>query len=359
MQEEILRKIQEFVAQNEKIGVLVGKNPNIDQMAAALSLYLGLSSIGKSVSVASPMQPIVELSSIVGINKVKQVVSSDSGDLIVSFPYQEGEIEKVSYTLENGLLNIIVKAGEKGLSFDQQDVLYKRAGMVPRLLFIVGTPRLSDLGELFDPESLKDTLIVNIDNASDNEGFGDVVFVSLDYSSVSEMATSVLLQLGVTIDTDIAQNLFSGVSFATDNFQKPSTSPFAFEFTGLFLKKGAKRPQQQQQLQSQNGISDRSFSFPKPQQRQPDFGIKDQTRKMPRQQPFVGRQQFQPQQQQPALQRSGQASGPQQQQHAPVISQRPVQNQMEASAEKQEKPQEQEAPPDWLTPKVYKGSTLL
>ena len=91
-----------------------------------------------------------------GIDKVVlQFQEEARGDLVVSFPYKdEGEIEKVSYTIDNGYLNIIVKSGEQGLSFSEQDV---SMGMVrrytPGLLITVGTPRLGDLDRIYNPET--------------------------------------------------------------------------------------------------------------------------------------------------------------------------------------------------------------
>ena len=157
MDNVILQKIKDLLAKNESIGIAVGKNPGIDEMAAALSLYLALSGENREISVICPTEPIVEVSSLVGINKVKKSFDGGAnGDLTVTFPYKEGEIEKISYTLEEGKLNILVKAGEDGLSFNEKDIEYKREGKAPGLVFIVGTPRISDLGTAFDMENLKD-----------------------------------------------------------------------------------------------------------------------------------------------------------------------------------------------------------
>lgn len=289
MEEKTLQKLKELIANNEKIAIAVGKNPSIDEMGAALSLYLSLKASNKNVVVACPTEPLVEVSSLVGIDKVKTIFASDGADLVVSFPYKEGEIEKVSYTLEDGDLNIIVKAGSNGLSFAEKDVRYKRGGgsSLSSLLFVIGTPRLSDLGKLFDPELLKETTVVNIDNKVDNQGFGDIVLVSPRFSSVCEQIANLINFLGLPLDIDGAQNLLSGISFATDNFQKPTTSFLAFEMAGVLLKKGAVRKP--------------SISFkPLPQMQEiqeEDFG--------------------------------------------------------------QDRQSQEEAPPDWLAPKVYKGSTLV
>lgn len=242
MDTQTQQKIKELLEKNNTIGIAVGKDPEVDEMGAALALYLSLQNVGKSVSIACPTEPIVEVASLVGIDQVKNSFDSrKAGDLMVSFPYKEGEIEKISYTLEDGFLNILVKTGKLGLSFDEKEIRYKREGVTQGVLFTIGTPRLSDLGKLFDLQALKDTKIINIDNKAENQGYGDIVLVSTNLSSVSEQVASLIFSLGLKMDIDIAQNLLSGVSMATDNFQNPNTSSLAFEMAASLLRKGAVR----------------------------------------------------------------------------------------------------------------------
>lgn len=395
MDTNLQTRAQDILQKNDKIAVAVGKNPSLDAMAAALALTLGLTQLGKKVTVASPSQPLVEHSSLVGIDKVKGSFEGESGDLVVSFPYREGEIEKVSYTIDNGLLNIVVKAGEQGLQFKEQDVRYSRGGGVPQVLFIVGTPRLSDLGSLFNPESLKDTTIINLDNKADNQGFGDLVLVSQAASSISEIAGELLVTLGAEIDVDISQNLLSGITVGTDNFQSPKTTYLAFEMAATFMKKGAirqtTRPMVQneeqvssfmpEQMLSQGaGVGARSnmrnqFNGvpPMPQMPQMPTMPRPQPRtQMPRpqrqpmmqtQQPTMSGQQMQqqPAMPQPFPQQRVQQNQPmnqvqQDQQFDQSLDQ--IRNDIQAQAQNQNQPATSQKPPsDWLTPKVYKGSS--
>jgi len=237
----MFEQVNNFINKVNKIGIAMGKNPGIDELAGALALYLSLEKEGKNVSIACPSEPLVEHSVLFGIDKIKSSFDEASGDMVVSFPYQEGEIEKISYTLEDGFLNIVVKAGEEGLSFSEKDVIFKRSAGNPELLFVIGTPRLSDLDRIFDPQALKDTAVINIDNKADNQGFGDIVLASPSFSSVSEKVSDLMLSLNFTIDPDIAQNLFMGIENATSSFQDPKTSSLAFEMAGLLMKKGARR----------------------------------------------------------------------------------------------------------------------
>ena len=317
MDNRVLDQIKDFIGKNSKIGIAVGKNPAVDEMGAALSLYLSCLSSGKDVSIVCPTEALVEHSHLVGIDKVKSSFEGGAGDMIVSFPYREGEIEKISYTLEDGFLNIVVKGGDEGLSFSEDDVIFKRSQGYPGLLFVVGTPRLSDLDRIFDPQALKDTVVINIDNKSDNQGFGDIALVSPNSSSISERMGDLILSLDLPMDIDTAQNLLIGIESATDNFQNTRTSPLAFEMAGELMKKGAVRSDKRFTKAQIRGDEEASVFSPKniPQQR---IGKRDQVR--PGQAPL---RQTSPR---PAPQRGEQGKNP---------------------------------PVDWLAPKIYKGSTNI
>jgi hypothetical protein len=286
-------------------------------MASALSIYLTLKSLGKDVSIISGKQPLVEVSNLVGIDRVTPTFESSNGDLIVSFPYQQDEIGKVSYTLENGLLNIIVKPKDAPLSFGEKDVIFKRSGNNPEVLITVGVKRISELQSFFDVQSLKDTAIVNIDKVDVNEGFGDIVIINQESSSVSEQVASLILDMGLSLDPDISQNLMSGIISATRNFQSSRTSSIAFEMAGVLLRNGAKREMPRPTEQART-----------PQQ----FGYR------PRQPQQIGSQQVGVQQ-----------AGIQNQQRTQQIRQQIKEYQREKKGD--------ETPPDWLEPKIYKGST--
>lgn len=309
------QRLREIFEKDGTFAIVVGTSYTIDEMGASLALYLGLSAKGKDVSIVSAKQPLVEVSNLVGINRVKSQVESKGGDLVVSFPYRDNEIGKVSYTLEGGFLNIIVKPKENQLSFGENDVVFKRSGETPSVLINVGVKKLSELSSFFNIEGLKDTTIINIDRAGNNEGYGDVVIIGQNSSSVSEQVADLLLALSFPIDQDMAQNLMSGIITATGNFQSPKTSSLAFEMAGILLRNGAQR------------------EMPRPA-----VGQRPQQRPQRITQPF------------PYDQRRDQQQRPQQQQVP--NQQRTQQRQPESLVDKGG-----EAPPDWLAPKIYKGST--
>ena len=77
MDNQALQKIKQAIAEAESLGIVVAQNPTVDEMGAALSLYLSLKAANKKVSIASPTDPIVELSSLVAIDQVKNIPTAD------------------------------------------------------------------------------------------------------------------------------------------------------------------------------------------------------------------------------------------------------------------------------------------
>ena len=326
-------KIKESLSKYNNVAIAVPIDPTVDEMGAALGLYLSLKDMGKAVSIATPNNPLVEVSALVGIDEVRTSLGEESGDLVVSFPYKEGEIEKVSYTRDDNFLNIVVKAGEKGLNFTQDNVRFSRGSKAPELLFIVGAARISDLGKLFDPTVLKDTIVINIDNKPDNQGYGDVVMVSNKFSSISEAVANLILSIGAKMDLDIAENLMLGIATATNNFQDPKTSSLAFEMAGILMRNGALRPTPMQ-----------------PKNNMPmDFAQEQRVMPEPR---FPRKPAVQPQSVQPA-QATQVRAVEQMRDQLRKQEQAPI-----STVENKEGPGMGDNPPDdWLAPKIYKGST--
>lgn len=368
MNESTNSQIRDLLDRSETVGIVVGKNPSLDALGAALALFLSLQSSGKRVSVASVTEPLVEHSNLVGIDKVKANFEGQGGDLIVSFPYREGEIDKVSYTLDDGALNIVVKPGELGLSFTEQDVVFRRKGEYPQLIFTIGVPKISDLSSIFGINELKDTTIINIDTKIDNQGFGDVIVIASESSSISEQIAKLLTSLGFEIDLDVAQNLLSGIASSTDNFQSPKTTPVAFEMAGILMSRGAVRQSvikpQEREFPPAGGLRDQGQVLQQLTQRHPSTssgqGRQGQPASQLGEQPRRdARRNFPPRRGQPSasLDSPSASFDSAQDKSSGLGAQDKASGQAHSASSGQAGLNPKNPPEDWLTPKVYKGST--
>lgn len=276
--------LRDFLDRENEIGILLGNHQNLDTYAASLALYLSLTQMGKKVQIVSKKEPTVEVSSLVGIDRVKESFGGSTGKLVVSLPYVKGEVEKVLFTEAPNTINFHLTAapGRSITPFETRDVKLIWEGGAPTALITVGVGTTDEIAPVADPNSTK---IVNIDNYQGNTRYGDVVLVDENFSSLSEVVGKIVKDLGLPIDVDIAQNIMDGVLYATRNFTKGNTSPFAFEAVSAAMYQGAQRRGEEVSQQSRR---DQGFGGQRHQER-PDRPDRDQRQqqRQPRVSPSV------------------------------------------------------------------------
>lgn len=248
MTNEDLQQIQNLVTNAHRVLVATHKNPGVDAMASALAIYLALVKMGKDATVAMESQPLVEVANLVGINKV---VSSFGGkNLLVTYqPYNMGDFTSVRYLEEAG------QPGNLNESFKL--TITPREGFVPDpknfnfsytggaggsfdLIFTVDVLEPTQVGALYDANMFATIPVINIDNHDPNKDYGKFNLVEPDAASLSEIVTFFLRAVNATIDVDIANNLYQGITAATGNFQSDKVAAATFEAAAICLRAGAK-----------------------------------------------------------------------------------------------------------------------
>lgn len=316
--------LQDLISSSQAIGIVIGENQTIDTVGGALGLYLALLDSGKNIQIISKKDPIVELSNLVGINKITKSFSGDTRILTISVPYREDEIEKVSYNIEGDKLNVNLFAEENGISFTQDDIKYIKKGSAPSLIITVGVSTNEELKELVSVDnSIK---IINIDVNPLNALDADVVLADPSFSSISEIVTDVILDLGLKLDVDASQNLMDGIMYATRNFSLPATSAFAFEAAGLLMQSGARRRSKEERRP--NLMQENTF----PKQEQILNKLRQEQRNSLPQIKNERAQKFEPQ----------------------IINNTPIET--PSAIEDVEKEIGADVPSDWFMPKVFKGT---
>ena len=231
-------QIKELIDTSSSIGIVVSENQDIDTVAAALGLYLVLKSNGKNVQVVSKKTPAVEVSNLVGVDKILKSFSGNTKILTISVPYREGEIEKVSYNIEDTRLNVNLFAETSGITFDESEIQYIKKGSSLSLVITIGIANENELSDLGDLKAVK---TIHLDKNPLNSLSGDVSIVDPSFSSLSEIVAELVNELNLGYDLDAFQNLLDGIAYATRNFTSQTASPYAFEAAGFLLQNGAKR----------------------------------------------------------------------------------------------------------------------
>lgn len=327
--QDSITQARSLLEQSKEVLIALPANPSFDTVASALSLYLGLSLKGIQISVVCPDQMTVGFSHLVGVDKITTNVSSGNGkNLVISFPYQEGSIEKVSYNIENETFNLVIEPREGYPNVTQDVIRFSQSGGNTDLLITIGVSQLANLTQLSqtNPQILEKP-VINIDTGRNNSMFGKVNFVDSNISSISELTLGLLSNLGITLNADIATNLLAGIVDSTNNFNSPQTQASTYEAAALCLRSGARKI-----VQSTNSFKEQPF---KP----------------------VKQTQFQQQPVNQSFQKPPVGIKPQQKPRLFTPSPQPQFNQTVQNQPQVKK--QNEAPPDWLKPKIYKGSTLL
>lgn len=220
------------------IGIIASTRQNLDTIGAALALYLSLKEAQKNTQVVSSRDPLVEISSIFGIDNLKRSFDNSLKQLTISFPFIEGEIEKAMYKTEGDKINVhFYAAQDKTITFKESDVKFIKKGGTPDVIFALAVSD-DEIKEFV--ESPQNITLIRI-SRHPKDTSGTIVYQDPSFSSVSEIVARVIQEQGLPLDSDAAQNLLDGIVFSTFNFTNPKTSAQAFEAAGYLLKKGAKR----------------------------------------------------------------------------------------------------------------------
>lgn len=78
-------------------------------------------------------------------------------------------------------------------------------------------------------------LVINIDHHISNEGFGDIIWIDPQSSSVGEMMWLLFTELGTDVDGDMAANLYASIVNDTGQFAFHNTTRRTHEVAGALL----------------------------------------------------------------------------------------------------------------------------
>lgn len=262
---EDLAKVKELLDKAAEVLIVTHEKPTFDSIGSSLALSLGLSGLGKKVTVACFDPMTVALSNFIGVNKIVSDLAKKN--FIVSLDYVDGSIEKVSYNIEGNKFNLVIEPRPGFPPFSQDKVHYSYAGGNADVIICIDTIHLGGLGKLYEDnkELFAGKPIVNIDYHPNNSHYGALNVVDRTVSSTAELIAKTLSTLGAPLTVDIATNLLNAVYGATNNFQNTTVSAGAFELAAVCMKAGGKRfqkPMAQEEIPSIEAVKDIPMQIP-------------------------------------------------------------------------------------------------
>jgi nanoRNase/pAp phosphatase (c-di-AMP/oligoRNAs hydrolase) len=229
-----------------------------DAVAASLALYLFLNKQGKTVTVAAINNEKKQKSFnfLPGSSDIKNNLSH-LRKFIVSLDISKTSVSQIKYVVDKNQLNFIVSP-EEGW-FEQKDVSSRAGDFRYDLIICLGANDLESLGELYDKniEFFYKTPLINLSCQAANEEFGQINYVDINCSTVSELVYNILKAKNENlIDENIATNLLAGIILQTKNFKSGKLTPETLIITSQLIKLGGRREEIVKQLYRNRRISD-------------------------------------------------------------------------------------------------------
>lgn len=236
--EKQLGQIKEIFSKNSSGIIALPMRASQDAVAAGTALYLGLIKAGKSVSIVASEKI---QSDLVASDKIQSNLSTGGDNLVVSFPYTEGSIDKVDYNIQGSRFNMIVIPREGFPKISTDNVQFTYVGGKIDFIITIDAPTLNSLGSIYSSNEniFSGKNIVNIDRHIVNSLYGIANLVNKSASSTSEIVWKLIQDLKLQADKDIATNLLAGITSATNNFTSYSVNADTFEAVSTLMRAGA------------------------------------------------------------------------------------------------------------------------
>ncbi len=343
-----LLELKNLIPVSKNILIALPSGADVDQLAAGLSLFLLFEQQGKQVSIVCEDTIRVDQAHLFGIDHVqKNLPQNPGGNLTLTMEgvaASDGTVpalEKLDWYAENNNLNLVFHV-LPGQTFQPARIVPHFQGSSYNLIFVIGADNLNRLGSVYDQKAFSGVHVVNIDSQTQNTGFGQTNVVDPNASSLSEIVSFIIGDLGYSLDQDMGSNLLAGIFAVTQNLTSGKAGPDTYLAVANCMKAGGQKPQEQSFAPSGQGLDLSSFT-PKPSE--PKF--------VP--QPIVSSQTIEPQPNETFT-------------TPPVVM--PQAQPVQTNDQNPPQPSAEERPagegvmsaetiePEWLTPKIFKGTSL-
>lgn len=242
-------QVATLLNKSSTILLLVPEKHSVDAFSSMMALHLALlKEPEKAVHAVSPLHVPQELQFLPGSSQV-QITPQMKPSIIIDIAGGVQLADVRPQALKGGIrIHLLLQEGAQITA----DLVETHVRQLPYdCVVIFGASDIAELGDLFTHHAdfFYNTPVINIDNKPTNEHFGTINLVDITASSIAEITHEVILSINREyIDADIATSLYAGIVSATESFQKPSTTPHAFQISADLMDKHARTDTVIQQL---------------------------------------------------------------------------------------------------------------
>ena len=232
----IANRVVEKIKASENILIALSKNPNIDEISAALGLAMILDTMRKHVTAIFSGQ-VPNVLQFLKPEETFEKTTNSLQDFIIAL--SKDKVDHISYKIEGDFVKVYVtpyKAtiGQADLSMSHGDY---NVDLVICFNVISGDeidPALSEYGRI-----MHDATAINL--TVDTPGrFAELEWQDSNVSSISEMIVGLADKLGLaSFSEQVATALLTGIVASTDHFSNPHTSSNTMSIASKLMSYGA------------------------------------------------------------------------------------------------------------------------
>lgn len=232
----ITNRVVEKIKASENILIALSKNPNIDEISAALGLAMILDTMRKHVTAIFSGQ-VPNVLQFLKPEETFEKTTNSLQDFIIAL--SKDKVDHISYKIEGDFVKVYVtpyKAtiGQADLSMSHGDY---NVDLVICFNVISGDeidPALSEYGRI-----MHDATAINL--TVDTPGrFAELEWQDSNVSSISEMIVDLADRLGLaSFSEQVATALLTGIVASTDHFSNPRTSSNTMSIASKLMSFGA------------------------------------------------------------------------------------------------------------------------
>lgn len=231
-QKQLIDKLQSAA----NILVTVSSNPSVDQLAACIGLTLALNKLDKHAT-AVFSGDIPDTIEFLKPEETLEKTTDSLRDFIIAL--DKAKADKLRYKVEDRVVKIFITPYRTSISSDDLD--FSQGDFNVDLVVALGVHEQADLDQAITAHGriLHDATVVSI-NHTDSSSLGSINWHDTTASSLSELVTDLLKQLGKKLlDEQISTALLTGIVASTDRFRNEQTTAKTMSLSADLMAAGA------------------------------------------------------------------------------------------------------------------------
>ncbi len=237
-----IEQLRQAIEKSQHILIVTNANHNTDSVCGGVALKKLLEKHRKQVDiVANGFVVPKNLNFLKGLEGIQPQLSHLQ-KFILKVDVSNVKIDTLSYDIKDNWLSIYLTP-KQGI-ITKNELRTAQSGLKYDLIIVLNSQDLASLGNVFfnNTDLFYKVPVINFDNHPGNEHFGQINFVDLNSTAVTENIYKTIAQLFEhDIDAEIATLLLTGMISQTQSFKTANVSPATLGIASKLITLGADR----------------------------------------------------------------------------------------------------------------------